>query len=92
MTNLWNHNDVLLVLIDYNNTEHWLALDKVDTVLDGKAINKYVHIQVLTVSHMSAHTNVELTTDQIEDRFPSDNNIGNVSVYLSDRILFDILG
>jgi hypothetical protein len=82
---------VLLDLIDYNNNEHLLVLDMVDMVLDDKVINIYDHIQVLNVFHMFVHMNVELTMDQIEDRFLFDNNINNVWVFLFDQIQFDIL-
>jgi hypothetical protein len=60
-------------------------------VLDDTIINIYVHIQVLNVFHRFVRMNVELTMDQIVDQFLFDNNINNVSVYLFDRIPFDIL-
>jgi hypothetical protein len=62
----------------------------VDMVRDGRVINIYVHIQVLNVFHRSVRMNVELTMDQIVDRFLFDNNIDNVWEYPFDRIPFDI--
>jgi hypothetical protein len=63
----------------------------VDMVRDDRVINIYAHIQVLNVFHRSVRMNVELTMDQIVDRFLFDNNIDNVWEYPFDRIPFDIL-
>lgn len=90
MTILWNHIDVLLELLDYNNSEHLLALDTVDMVLDDKAINKYVHILGAVFCHKFARKNAARAMDRMLDRFLSDNNTNNVLACFSDEILYDI--